>query len=42
MKMKTGLKAGTDNTATLTVNIAQNSGAGGSATAGGMPAPPTP
>jgi hypothetical protein len=38
MKTKTGLKAGTDNTATINVNVAQNSGAGGSSTAGGPPA----
>jgi hypothetical protein len=37
MKMKTGLKAGTNNSATLSLNLAQNSGAGGSATAGGPP-----
>ena len=34
MKMKTGLKAGQNN-ATVTLNVAQNSGAGGTATAGG-------
>jgi len=33
MKMKTGLKAG-QNTVDLTLNIAQNSGNGGTATAG--------
>ena len=34
MKTKTGLKAGQDNTATVTVSIAQNSGQNGTATAG--------
>ena len=36
MKLKAGLKAGQrDNTAAVTVYIAQNSGEGGMATAGG-------
>jgi hypothetical protein len=37
MKTKTGLKAGQgrDNSVTLTVNLAQNSGDGGTASAGG-------
>jgi hypothetical protein len=37
MKTKTGLKAGQmrNNTATVTINVAQNSGDGGTATAGG-------
>jgi hypothetical protein len=41
MKLKTGLKAGANgNTVTLSVNIAQNSGEDGTATAGGgAPAP---
>ena len=34
MKLKTGLKAGQNNTVNLTVNIAQNSGEDGTATAG--------
>jgi hypothetical protein len=35
MKTKTGLKAGQrNNTATVTVNVAQNSGDGGEATTG--------
>jgi hypothetical protein len=38
MKMKTGLKAG--NEATITVNVAQNSGQDGTATAGGPPPAP--
>jgi hypothetical protein len=39
MKMKTGLKAG-GNEATITVNVAQNSGQDGTATAGGPPPAP--
>jgi hypothetical protein len=35
MKLKTGLKAG-QNSVNLTINIAQNSGEGGTATAGGV------
>jgi hypothetical protein len=39
MKMKTGLKAGQDytNSANVNVNVAQNSGQNGTATAGGPP-----
>jgi hypothetical protein len=34
MKLRTGLKAGHNNTVTLTINVAQNSGQDGTATAG--------
>jgi hypothetical protein len=35
--MKTGLKAGQGNSANVNVNVAQNSGQDGTATAGGPP-----